>query len=130
VGTLLDTAVLIQAERLGLALDLPQDEEVGIAAITASELLYGVHRGDPPRRAQRAAFVEHIVRTIDTLPFDLQVARVHARLWADLTQAGALIGPNDLLVAATALAYGWAVATHNAREFSRVPGLTLRPPSS
>jgi tRNA(fMet)-specific endonuclease VapC len=128
VGTLLDTTVLIRAERLGLILDLPQGEDVGIAAITASELIFGVHRADPRHRAQRAAFVEHILRTIDTLPFDLQVARVHARLWSDLNQAGTPIGPNDLLVAATALAYGWALATHNVREFSRVPGLTLRPP--
>ncbi len=127
MGTLLDTSVLIRAERAGWALDLPADEEVGIAAITAAELLHGVHRADPERRAQRAAFVEHVLRTIDTLAFDLGTARVHARLWADLAQAGNTIGPHDLLVAATALARGWAVATHNLRELSRVPGLVLHP---
>lgn len=127
MGTLLDTSVLVRAERAGWMLDLPAEEEVGIAAITAAELLHGVHRADPERRARRAAFVEHVLRTVDTLPFDLATARVHARLWADLAQAGRTIGPHDLMVAATAVARGWAVATVNTREFSRVPGLALHP---
>jgi predicted nucleic acid-binding protein len=37
-----------------------------------------------------------------------------------------MIGPHDLLVAATALAGGHALATLNRREFARVPGLVLR----
>jgi predicted nucleic acid-binding protein len=64
VGTLLDSCVLIGLERTGSPLALPDDEEVGIAAITASELLHGVHRADPPRRAQREAFVEHVLRVL------------------------------------------------------------------
>lgn len=128
MGTVLDTSVLIQAERPGLALDLPSDDEVGIAAITASELLHRVHRADPSRAPQREAFVEHLLRTLDILPFDLATARVHAQLWANLAQAGTTLGPHDLQIAATALAHGWAIATRNVREFSRVPGLSLRSP--
>lgn len=126
MGTLLDTSVLIRAERAGRVLELSADEEVGIAAITAAEMLHGVHRADPEHRVQRTAFVEHVLRTIDTLPFDLATARVHAQLWADLVQQGRTIGPHDLLVAATAVSRGWAVATYNIREFSRVSGLMLR----
>ena len=42
-----------------------------------------------------------------------------------LTHAGQLIGPNDLLIAATALAHGAILVTHNTAEFSRVPGLLI-----
>ncbi len=126
MGTFLDTSVLIRLERSGSTLPLADDEEVAIAAITASELLHGVHRADPQRRAQREAFVEHVLRVLPVYAFSLESARVHARLWADLAAAGRLIGPHDLLLAATALAIGWSVATYNVSELSRVPGLVLR----
>ncbi len=35
---------------------------------------------------------------------------------------------HDLLIAATALAYGHSILTHNLREFRRVPGLDVRQP--
>jgi tRNA(fMet)-specific endonuclease VapC len=38
---------------------------------------------------------------------------------------GTPIGPNDLVIAATALAHQVTLVTHNAAEFSRVPGLQL-----
>ncbi len=44
---------------------------------------------------------------------------------AELTSKGQLIGPNDLLIAATALAHGAILVTHNTAEFSRVPGLII-----
>lgn len=125
MGTLLDSSVLIRLERSGSTLALADDEEVAIAAITASELLHGVHRADPQRRAQREAFVEHVLRVLPVFPFSLESARVHARLWADMAAAGVLIGPHDLILAATALALGWSVATYNADEFARVPGLVV-----
>jgi predicted nucleic acid-binding protein len=61
-------------------------------------------------------------------PFTLETARVHSRLWADLVSSGQLIGPHELMLAATALALGWSVATLNPREFRRVPGLSLHTP--
>jgi tRNA(fMet)-specific endonuclease VapC len=126
MGTLLDSSVLIRIERTGSALELPDEEEVAIAAITASELLHGVHRADAQHRAQRQAYVEHVLRIFRVVPFDLQTARVHARLWADLAASGRVIGAHDLILAATALALGWSVATYNADEFKRIPGLVVR----
>jgi tRNA(fMet)-specific endonuclease VapC len=40
-------------------------------------------------------------------------------------EAGQLIGPNDLLIAAQALALDCTVVTDNEREFSRVEGLRV-----
>lgn len=130
MGTLLDTSVLIALERARAGLDLSTVEPVGIAAITASELLHGVHRSPLQHRAVREAFVEQVLRLLPIQPFDLKVARVHARTWADLTASGIAVGPHDLIIAATALALGWSVATYNIAEFRRVPGLVVRAPSS
>jgi tRNA(fMet)-specific endonuclease VapC len=114
------TAVLWRlAEQLG------PDEEVWIAAITASELLHGVHRATSEHRARREAFVEAVLEAFPPVPFDVRSARAHARLWADLAAAGTDIGPHDRLVAATALARGWRLATANLRHFRHVRGLDL-----
>lgn len=129
MGTLLDSSVLVRLERAGAGLSLPDGEDVAIAAITVSELLHGVHRADPARRPQREAFVENVLSIFPVVAFDVQIARVHARLWANLAGSGQLIGPHDMIIAATALTLGWSLTTLNVAEFSRVPGLDVRRPA-
>ncbi len=129
---ILDTSVLIAAERGALRFEAMMenlgDVPVGMAAVTASELLHGCLRGATPGvRARRFAFVEGLLDTIPVLPFSLADARQHAQVWAHLAQSGALIGAHDLLIAATALARGHRVATLNRDQFGRVPGLHLVP---
>jgi len=129
---MLDTSILVAAERrtlrMGELLQSMGEEPVGMAAITASELLHGCHRAaEPGVRARRWAFVEGVLDTIPVLPFGLAEARRHAELWADLAKQGGVIGPHDMLVGATAVAHGYALATMNAREFGRIPGLRLVP---
>jgi len=131
VGVVLDTSVLVAVERGAVRfealLESLGEESVAVAAITASELLHGCHRAsDPGVRARRAAFVDALLDAIPVLPFGLPEARRHAELWAELARTGSVIGPHDLLIAATALAQGHALVTINQREFSRVPGLRLR----
>ena len=67
--------------------------------------------------AQRDRFV--------SLPFDDRGAEEYANIRAHLVAQGNTIGPNDLLIAATALANGLIVVTQNSTEFSRVPGLAI-----
>ena len=130
MGVMLDTSILVAAERQAIRIDpllrSLGEEPVALAAITASELLHGCHRAtDPGVRARRWAFVEGLLQAIPILPFGMAEARRHAELWADLTREGAAIGPYDMLVGATALAHGYALVTLNRREFARVPGLKL-----
>jgi predicted nucleic acid-binding protein len=97
-----------------------------LSVITASELLHGVHRADTPRRQlARSAFVEAVLTAFPILELDLAVARVHAKLWADLQSAGGSIGAHDLWIAASALAHSLTVMSTNARDFGRIPGLAL-----
>ncbi len=127
---MLDTSVLVAAEqrvlRLEPFLDSLEEVPVAISAITAAELLHGCHRADDPGvRARRLAFVDGLLALIPVLPFGLAEARRHAEVWAHLARGGMMIGPHDLVIAATALAQGHALATLHTREFGRVAGLRL-----
>ena len=68
-----------------------------------------------------------MVDLLPVLAFGVPEARRHAQLWAELLAADAAIGPQALLISATALARGYAVATMSEREFARVAGLRVVP---
>ena len=139
MGVLVDTSVLIDLERRAresktafgplfagsLRQTLEPDEEVAIAAITASELLHGVHRATVEHKSRREAFVEAILAAVPTVPFDLRAARIHARVWAELSASGADVGPHDRLIAATAISLGWRIMTANARHFAPIAGVAI-----
>jgi tRNA(fMet)-specific endonuclease VapC len=130
VGTLIDSSVLIASERrrldLGDALLAYAEEPVGIAAITASELLHGVHRAaTTAQRQRRETFVERLLAVLPVFPFDLVTARIHASLWAGLAAKGTSVGSHDLLIGATALALGYRVATRDRRSFQKIIGLQV-----
>lgn len=129
MAVLIDTSVLVNAERRGLSLDRAIGErERAISVITASELLHGVHRAkDAHVRARRQAFVEHLISSLEPLPITSSVARAHAEIWAGLERDGEPIGAHDIWIAATAVSHGMDLATANVTEFERVPGITLVP---
>jgi len=52
----------------------------------------------------------------------------HARIWAELERSGRMVSHYDLIVAATALEHGSAVATFNVRHFKVVRGLKIIEP--
>jgi predicted nucleic acid-binding protein len=88
--------------------------------------LHGVERANPvSRKAARSAIVEHFLQALEVIDYDLAVARTHATLWAGLAKAGSLIGPYDMLIAASALTHGHKLATLNESEFKHVTKLKL-----
>jgi predicted nucleic acid-binding protein len=93
--------------------------------VTASELLHGVHRLEGAARARASAFVEPLLELLPVLPFDLESARVHAALSADLRRRRIAVGAHDLIIAATAIALDFRVATHDLRSFPRIVGLDV-----
>jgi tRNA(fMet)-specific endonuclease VapC len=128
VALLIDTDLLVDVERGVRSPEVEQllaDEERAISVITVSELLHGVHRATGARRARRRAFVEHLLAGLEPIPVTEPVARVHADVWAQLAQAGRVVGAHDLWIGATALAHGLGVATRNVADFERIPGLRV-----
>ncbi|MDP2834254.1 MAG: PIN domain-containing protein [Pseudomonadota bacterium] len=128
MGILIDSDVLILADRRRASLDFSPWRQYGdafISAITASELLVGVHRAQTEaQRARRIAFVEGLLAALPALPFDLETARVHAQLLAALPR-NETIGAHDAQIAATALRHGFPVLTHNGRDFRKLAGVTV-----
>lgn len=133
MGLILDSSLLIADEREDF--DLPSwlrgrpPEPVAVSAITFSELWFGIEADENVARAKRRRrWLEKIFRRLEVVPLDARVARIHSRAWAQLSKSGEMIGPHDLIVAATALQRRWAVATFNAREFRHVPDLEVIEP--
>ncbi|HZJ38108.1 MAG TPA: type II toxin-antitoxin system VapC family toxin [Chthoniobacterales bacterium] len=131
MGILIDSSVLIawERDRVDLESQLARcaDEDFAISAITASELLHGVHRAsNPAQRHRREPFVEGLLARLPVISFDAVAARVHARLSAELAANGTAVGPHDLIIAATALTKGYKVTTRDERSFPRIPGLSYQ----
>ena len=97
--------------------------DVCISVITKSELLYGVELS--PRRAQAQAALKAFLNYVEVLNFPDEAADHYAKIRADLKSRGAMIGGNDLFIAAHARSLGLTLITNNIREFSRVRDLAL-----
>lgn len=125
---ILDTGVLVALERgREIPADvLPDDGDIVIAAITASELLVGVELADSRRRATRRATVDAIVDAFDVVPFELQTARHHAVLLAPARRSGRPRGAHDLQIAATARATGRILLTTDQTTYDNLPGVDHR----
>ncbi len=132
MAIILDADVLIRDERRTFNLkqwvaSLP-DEQFQIAAITVAELWHGVERASEIFRSEREDYVRKTIGLVRILPYTENTAFEHARVWAELEASGKMIGYYDLIVAATALEHGSAVATFNEKHFVPVRGLKVIKP--
>jgi tRNA(fMet)-specific endonuclease VapC len=69
-----------------------------------------------------------LIDVLPIIPYTEQTAYHHARVWAQLESSGKMIGPYDLIVAATALERESELATFNKRHFANVEGLKVIEP--
>jgi tRNA(fMet)-specific endonuclease VapC len=97
--------------------------EILVCAVVKGELFYGSRRSNNPTKSLQIQ--QQFLAQFASLPFDDAAAVVYGEIRAALAQAGTPIGPNDLQIAAIALANDLTLVTHNTREFSRVQGLKL-----
>jgi len=125
---ILDTGALTALERASADQSTvwPDDVEVAISAITASELLVGVELAEPAYRRRRSDLVEGALERVEVIAFDLEIARHHAALLAHVRRAGQPRGAHDLQIAATARATGRTVVTTDAGAFDDLPGVEHR----
>jgi tRNA(fMet)-specific endonuclease VapC len=76
-------------------------------------------KGSPRLLAQ----LEAVLGALEVLPFETPADATYGLLRTRLEQAGTRIGANDLLIAAQALAFGYAIVTDNQKEFVHVEDL-------
>lgn len=95
--------------------------DVCISVISKSELLYGIEIS--PRRQQDEAALTAFLSYVEVLAFPDEAAFHYARIRAQLKGQGAMIGANDLFIAAHARSLGLTLVTNNTQEFRRVQNL-------
>lgn len=96
------------------------EQAVCTSIIVACELRFGAAKRQSPRLF---AQVEAILAAMDVLPLKAPVDEHYSRLRLHLELMGTPVGPNDMLLAAQALAENATLVSANTSEFSRVPDL-------
>ncbi|MCR4413203.1 MAG: type II toxin-antitoxin system VapC family toxin [Thermoguttaceae bacterium] len=98
-------------------------DELRLCSVVKAELFYGAYRS--AYVSANLALLSSFFSAIPSLPFDDAASHVYGKLRANLAGRGALIGPNDLQIAAIAVSNGLVLVTHNTLEFGRVSGLAI-----
>lgn len=124
---LLDTNILsdlVRHPRGRVAEHIAQVGEACICTsiVVACELRFGAQKKGSHRLTTS---LEAILDRIPILPLEIPSDRQYAKIRTALEQAGTPIGPNDLLIAAHALALDITLVTANIQEFQRVANLKL-----
>lgn len=135
MGIILDTVILIKAERSGAdiasLLKKQKNGPFGVSVVSIAELLHGAHRADTAeRQAGRFAFVDNLCKNIPVFDYDVAAAKIFAEIWSNTACRGISIGFNDLVIAATAISRGYSLMTINRKDFENIEGLHLENPPS
>ena len=134
MGLLLDSSVLIAAERKGrnarqALADIASrasGEDVAISVITLVEMAHGAARADTAqRKAMRRQFLQELASALPLHPVTVTLAPRAGEIDGENTAKGVRIALSDLLIGVTALELGYRVATANLRDFRMVPGLEI-----
>ena len=96
------------------------ERAIATSSIVAAELRFGARRRGSKRLTRQ---VETLLDVLEVLPFEPPADHYYAQIRWQLERAGTPIGPNDMLIAAQALAEQRIIVTANVSEFSRVDGL-------
>lgn len=134
MGIVLDSSIIISAERRGHTVReileqvkaVQGDVEIGVSVVSIAELVHGAYRTKTQAQQQRRLeFIERLSSDVPAYPVTLDIARLAGRIEGQQEAIGVQLAFEDLLIGATALHLGYAIATLNLRDFHRIPGLSV-----
>ena len=96
---------------------------LNVSVITVGELLTWARRANAP--PHRLKVIQDFLKGANVLDVTLPIAEKFGQIRAGLFDRGIAVGEMDLLNGATALVHGLTMATHNTRDYSDIPGLTI-----
>ena len=96
---------------------------MAISSITLSELIYGAEKSQQVEKNLEA--VEDFISHLEVLPYDSKASLHYGKIKFTLEKKAAIIGENDIHIAAHAISQGLTLVTNNLKEFKRVPNLAL-----
>ena len=97
--------------------------QIGISAITVSELRYGVAKSKLQK--QNSKRLEEFLIPFEILSYDENASTWYGEIRSQLESRGNIIGPLDLLIAAHALSRNLILVTNNEKEFKRIESLNI-----
>jgi tRNA(fMet)-specific endonuclease VapC len=98
-------------------------QEIIVSTIVVFELQVGIAKSTSPTK--RINQLQQLLSQVIQVDFNRDMALSAATIRAQLEQQGTPIGPMDVLIAGTAVSLQATLVTHNVREFSRIPGLSI-----
>jgi len=120
----LDTSVLIDFFRKtkkenSFFYNLTNDySQFAVSVITEFEIYCGV-------KPEQRSFWDNLFSQFQILPFDSRANKEAVQIYQALKRKSKLIEMPDILIRATAKAYGLKLATINTKHFDRIEGLAL-----
>ena len=97
--------------------------DIFLCSVVKAELLYGAYHSS--RTADNLRLLDQFFEPFISLPFDDACSDAYGRIRSDLARNGTPLGPNDLFIAATAVANDVILVAANEQEFGRVAGLAI-----
>jgi predicted nucleic acid-binding protein len=134
MGLILDSSIVIKAERrsetvvqlLRRVAWVTGDQRVALTAVGLTELVHAIYRTqDPVHRQNHEHFIIDLLAEMEVIPYRKVTALLAGRIDGEQRAKGVSIPFADLLIGATALEYGYALATANPRHFQMIPGLQI-----
>ncbi|HXP38960.1 MAG TPA: PIN domain-containing protein [Candidatus Acidoferrales bacterium] len=134
MGLILDSSVLIKAERQGqnarqmlTAISRTAgNTDIAISVVTLIELAHGAARADTAqRKAKRYQFIQELLMALPIHPVTVPIALRVGQIDGENQAKGVRLPLADLLIGVTALDLGYSVATGHLRHFQLVPGLSV-----
>jgi predicted nucleic acid-binding protein len=134
MGLILDTGILIAAERSGEDVeDILQrvratrgEMDIAISTISVVELTHGMYRAKTEaQRERRRQFVESAYEDLLVYPVSLAIAQLAGKIEGEQASLGIAVAFEDLVIGATALHLGFDIATLNVKHFQLIPGLKI-----
>ena len=126
MGLVLDSSVLIAAERKGQNARQALAEDAAVSVVTLIELANGVARANTPqRKTARRQFVNELISVLPVLPITAAMALRAGEIDGESAARGIRLALSDLLIGVTALELGYRVAPANLRHFQQIPGLQV-----
>lgn len=100
--------------------------EIAICSVTVAEFVHGVYRANTPEiRQRRRDFIDELKRHVPVHAVTDETGEIVGQISGEQEAQGVRIPFADLVIGASALEQGYAVATLNLRHFRKVPGLPV-----
>jgi tRNA(fMet)-specific endonuclease VapC len=97
-------------------------ENLAVSVVVYAEILYGIRKISGAKVASKIKAFLASMRIVD---FNADAAVMYANIRTELEKTGTSCDNMDILIAASAMAEGAVLVSHNIRHFSKIKGLYL-----